>query len=324
MSPRGLLGGIFSRLSVPTPFQIGPVNAYVAGRTVVDPGPNSEEAWSYLLDALEERELDPDDVERVIVTHPHPDHFGLTARFRERGATVLASGAAAGIMADFPRRFEREQAFFTDFFEECGMARSTAETVTDLPESYLKYAPSVETDRELADGDSVVVRDETLDVTVTQGHAEGELLLAYDADGQRLAVVGDHVLPEITPNPLLVPPSEPDGERPRVLPAYNRSLEALRERDLDRLLPGHRGEIDDPTGRIDATLAEHEERSENVAAIVDGPTTPVEVMEELFGDLPVTEYFAGMSEAVGHLDVLEDRGVVAPRTQGGVLVYEPA
>jgi hypothetical protein len=45
-------------------------------------------------------------------------------------------------------------------------------------------------------------------------------------------------------------------------------------------------------------------------------------MEGLFGDLPITEYFPGMSEAVGHLDVLEARGEVACRDRGGVLVYE--
>jgi len=46
---------MFSRLSIPTPFQVGPVNAYLAGRTLVDPGPDGEEAWAKLLAALEER-----------------------------------------------------------------------------------------------------------------------------------------------------------------------------------------------------------------------------------------------------------------------------
>lgn len=44
---------MFDRIVVPTPFQIGAVNAYLTGRTLVDPGPDSEDAWSTLLDALE-------------------------------------------------------------------------------------------------------------------------------------------------------------------------------------------------------------------------------------------------------------------------------
>jgi glyoxylase-like metal-dependent hydrolase (beta-lactamase superfamily II) len=82
---------VFDRVPVPTPFQIGPVNAYVAGRTVVDPGPDSEDAWDALRTALGERRLEPADVEQVLVTHPHPDHFGLANRLREDGATVVVA-----------------------------------------------------------------------------------------------------------------------------------------------------------------------------------------------------------------------------------------
>jgi len=315
---------MFTRLSIPTPFQVGPVNAYLAGRTLVDPGPGSEEAWASLLDALEARGLGPTDVEQVLVTHPHPDHFGLARRLRESGARVVASEATAEIVADFEARFEYERAFFVEFFERHGMASSTAELVTDLPESFLSAAPGVETDRELADGDAVTVDDAEVTAELVDGHAPGETIFTYDAESGERAIVGDHVLPDITPNPLLQPPVEEGGERPRVLPAYNRSLERLRERAFDRILPGHREEIPTPTERIDEILAAHEDRTENVRTIVAeaGPITAVEVMDELFDDLPATEYFPAMSEAVGHLDVLEARGEVASREQGGVVVWE--
>jgi glyoxylase-like metal-dependent hydrolase (beta-lactamase superfamily II) len=313
---------MFARISIPTPFQVGAVNAYLAGRTLFDPGPDSDEAWSALLDALEERELTPSDIERVCVTHPHPDHFGLASRLAAEGAEVVASAPAAAIMADFRGRYERERTFFTDFFERCGMAARTAETVTELPEAFISYAPDVATDRELHDGDTVVVQDTKLDVLVTRGHADGEAIFDYEVDGSRRAIVGDHVLAGITPNPFLLPPDADGGERPRSLPAFNASLERLRDREFDRLLTGHRDPVEDPSARIGDILTAHEERTENVLALVDGPTTPVDVMEGLFGDLPVTEYFAGMSEAVGHLDVLEARGEVAPREQGGLVVYE--
>jgi glyoxylase-like metal-dependent hydrolase (beta-lactamase superfamily II) len=313
---------MFTRLPVPTPFQVGPVNAYLTERTLVDPGPDSEEAWSHLLDELDERGLVPADIERILVTHPHPDHFGLAARFRDAGAEIVASPDAATIMADFPAQFERERAFFTDFFERCGMAASTADTVTDLPETFLQYGPSVTTDREIGDGDSLTVAETTVTGSAVRGHAEGELLFCYEHDGGRRALVGDHVLAEITPNPFLLPPAEPGGERPRVLPAFNESLRQLRTADFDRFLPGHRGILDAPSQRVGEILDAHEERTENVRELVDGPTTPLDVMEGLFGDLPITEYFPGMSEAVGHLDVLEARGEVACRDRGGVLVYE--
>lgn len=313
---------MFERIPVPTPFQVGPVNAYIAGRTLVDPGPDSEEAWSELLAALEERDLSPEDIEQVVITHPHPDHFGLAGRFRGLGARVLASPRGADIMRDFPGRLEYEQDFFVDFFERHGMARGTAQTVTGLPETFLTYSPSVETDEELTEGDAIEANGGTLRVREVLGHAEGELVFPFEYAGEQRALVGDHVLPDITPAPLLLPPREEGGERPKVLPSFNRSLDALAEEGFDLMLPGHRELIDRPTHRIEDIRAAHEERTENVAALVEDPTTAVEVMEGLFGDLPATEQFPGMSEAIGHLDVLEARGRVERREQGGLVVYE--
>ena len=315
---------MFTRVSIPTPFQVGAVNAYVAGRTIVDPGPDSEEAWSRLLDALEARELAPGDISQIVVTHPHPDHFGLAKRFRDAGARVLTSTAGAAIMRDFGARLRYEQSYFTDFFERCGISRETAKAVTQLPEAFLPYAQSVETDRELDAGDTLTVDDEPLTVDSVAGHAVGESIFSYDYDSRREALVGDTVLGDTTPNPFLQPPPEDGGGgRPRVLPAFNDSLRWLREQGHDRFLTGHREPVESPRARIDAILTEHDQRSEEVADIVgEGATTPVDVMTALFGDLPATEYFAGMSEAVGHLDVLEERGRVEKRSSGGVYVYE--
>ena len=314
---------MFTRVSVPTPFQVGAVNAYVAGRTIVDPGPESEEAWSRLLDALEARELVPGDISQVVVTHPHPDHFGLASRFREAGARVLASSEGAAIMRDFGARLRYEQDYFVDFFERCGISRETAKAVTQLPEAFLAYAESVETDRELDAGDTFTVDDVALTTDSVAGHAVGERIYSYDGVEGRAAIVGDTVLADITPNPFLQPPPQDGGERPRVLPAYNDSLRWLREQGHDRFLTGHREPVESPRERIDAMLSEHDQRTEEVADIVsEGATTPADVMTALFGDLPATEYFAGMSEAVGHLDVLEARDRVEKRASGGVFVYE--
>lgn len=314
---------MFERTPIPTPFGVGPVNAYLAERTVVDPGPRGEESWEALLEALASADLAPADVERVVITHPHPDHFGQADRLRDAGAAVLASATAAGIMADFAGHFEFEREFFGDYFVRCGLPWETAQAVTDLPESFLKFAPSVETDRELADGDVLTVGGTDLHVAETMGHAASELLFSYEAEGERRALVGDHVLPEITPNPQLQAPPEHADERPRPLPAYNRSLDRLAEEPNDRLLPGHGEIVEDPRGRIRAIRAAHEERTENVAAIVaGGPTTAFDVMEGLFPDLPATEVFQGMSEAIGHLDVLEERGRVERREVDDEIVYE--
>ncbi len=314
---------MFTRIAVPTPFQVGRVNTYLAGRTVVDPGPDSEEAWATLLDGLDAAGLAPEDIEQVVVTHPHPDHFGLARRFRKLGARVFASPEAADIMAEFEARLHYEQEYFTDFFQRCGLSAETASTVTNLPEAFLPFAPDVQTDRRLAAGDRVTVVDTTLTAAEVAGHAAGELVFGFEAEGKRRALVGDNVLGHITPNPFLQPPVERGGERPRVLPAYNESLAWLREQSYDRFLPGHGEDVADPAERVGEILSAHDERTAAVRELVDGPTVPADVMRGLFEDLPLTEQFSGLSEAVGHLDVLEARSDVTQRESGDVLVYKP-
>jgi glyoxylase-like metal-dependent hydrolase (beta-lactamase superfamily II) len=225
-------------------------------------------------------------------------------------------------MADFEGRLEYEQEFFMGFFERCGVSAETARTVTDLPAAFVRYAPDVPTARELTAGDVVTVDGAELSVDDVDGHASGEIIFSFDAVGERRAIVGDNVLGHITPNPLLQPPAAGDGQRPRVLPAYNDSLARLRGAGHDQFLTGHGDRIDDPAGRIDEILEAHEQRTARVRELLDGPTVPADIMHGLFDDLPVTETFSGLSEAVGHLDVLEARGEVTQLRSGDVIVYE--
>ncbi|MFW6448070.1 MAG: MBL fold metallo-hydrolase [Halobacteriota archaeon] len=301
---------MFERIVVPVPFQIGSVNCYRTGRTLVDPGPDSEEAWDTLEAGLAAADLEPADIERVLITHPHPDHFGIAGRFHERGAEVVASPVGAEIVEAFADRLAYEQRHLLPLLVRHGLERDLAETAVGLPEAFLEFAPNTPVDRRVGDGERIAVDGATVRAEAVAGHAPGELIFTYPTEAGEQAIVGDHVLDPVTPNPFLQPPTEAGGPRPRVLPAYNRSLERLAERDFARLLPGHREAIEDPTHRLRQLRRFHEHRTEQVYEAIDGPTTAAEVMHELFGHLPATEVFPGMSEAIGHLDVLEERGQV--------------
>lgn len=312
---------MFERLRIPTPFQVGAVNSYLVEGTLVDPGPDSDDAWETLRSALANRGLSAGDLDRILVTHPHPDHFGLANRFEELGVPVWAATEAVDLIEDFTGRLEYEQSYFRPFLQRHGIAADVADTVVRLPEAYLEFAPSCPVDRALTDGEVIEVAGTDVTVGALAGHAPGELLFAWDEPDGEHAIVGDHVLQTITPNPFLQPPTSPDEPRPRVLPAYNRSLERLMTRDFASLLPGHGDVIERPTHRIERLLEFHERRTESVRRFIDGGSTAVEVMHSLFGELAVTKMYGGMSEAVGHLDVLELRGIVARSLEDGVWRY---
>jgi glyoxylase-like metal-dependent hydrolase (beta-lactamase superfamily II) len=313
------------RVPIPTPFSVGRVNCYLCtgnGLTVVDPGPATNEAYEELVAALDRLEYDLDDVERVLITHPHMDHFGIVRRIVDRSdADVFAHEDAVERLADPIGYFETEQSYFKPFLLSMGMPADAVDTVLELPEPYTDYQDPVAVSHELSDGDGVDVGVD-LECVSTPGHVPGSM--CYVASAADAAFTGDHVLPDITPNPLLTLAPGSDDRRTRSLPTYLESLRTLESVDATVGYGGHGDPIPDLRSRIEETISHHLDRKERIAELVadDEPTTAYRIMREMFPDLPATEMFPGMSEVIGHLDLLEDEDRVAIEERDGVKRYE--
>ncbi|HKJ59612.1 MAG TPA: MBL fold metallo-hydrolase, partial [Halobacteriales archaeon] len=145
------------RIELPTPFGVGTVNCYAIdgdGLSLVDPGPDAEDTFEALDAGLAGLGYDLADVDRVLITHEHMDHFGGAHRIQaEVDASVLAHRVAAERIADPDGHFDREQAFFTPFLVSMGVPDEVADAVTGLPEPYAKFHEPVDADRVLEDGD---------------------------------------------------------------------------------------------------------------------------------------------------------------------------
>ncbi|WP_260115377.1 MBL fold metallo-hydrolase [Paenibacillus hexagrammi] len=84
------------QVKVPLPFPLRWVNSYLvrgsAGWTLIDPGLRTPEAEALWHAVLQERGIAFEHIEQVVLTHHHPDHYGLAGWFQERtGAPVLLS-----------------------------------------------------------------------------------------------------------------------------------------------------------------------------------------------------------------------------------------
>src|SRR5271163_3894082 len=72
-----------------------------AGPYIVDAGWNTDEAFSALSLGLEAVGTSIQDVQGILVTHIHPDHYGLAGRVREAsGAWVAPHPADAALIID--------------------------------------------------------------------------------------------------------------------------------------------------------------------------------------------------------------------------------
>jgi glyoxylase-like metal-dependent hydrolase (beta-lactamase superfamily II) len=190
-----------------------------------------------------------------------------------------------------------------------GVLELIVDTVTELPEPYTQFQAPVSIDRELVEGDIIDVSIK-LEVVHTPGHSPGSV--CFLAPDLNVAFTSDHVLLEITPHPLLTLAPDTETKRTRSLPTYVASLRKLLSVDIAVGYAGHRAPIPDLHARVHETIEHHHDRTETIAAILADtePTTAYQLMHELFPDLPAAEMFPGMSEVIGHLDLLEDEGRV--------------
>jgi glyoxylase-like metal-dependent hydrolase (beta-lactamase superfamily II) len=316
-----------TRLEIPTPFDVGRVNCYVfehGGLTLLDPGPATEMAYEELSTELAALGHRIEDVDRVLVSHPHMDHFGLADRLAvEADARVVAHADAVDRLAAPQEFFEREQAFFRPYLLSMGLPEQYVDTVVGIPEQYTEFQQPVNVDRGLVEEETVDAG-VTLTAVDTPGHAPASL--CFTVPDEDVVFTGDHVLAEISPNPLLTLVPGTDDERTRSLPDYVASLRKLAALDVSHGYGGHRGPIPDLGTRITEIDDHHQDRKERIAGLLadNGPTTAYDLMGELFPDLPATEMFPGMSEIIGHLDLLEDEDRVDITEADGMKRYELA
>src|SRR5690242_4902561 len=67
------------RISVPTPYAVGPVNCYLLDGpepVLVDTGPATPEGEAALRDGLVALRVPVPEITAIVLTHHHPDHAG--------------------------------------------------------------------------------------------------------------------------------------------------------------------------------------------------------------------------------------------------------
>lgn len=286
------------KIQVPGPEQVGDANVYLLKGeelTLVDTGPRKEETFQTLKKELEDR-IDLEELERILITHPHSDHFGNAAALKQlTGAEVAVHKDAAHVLRDYGEYVGDQNERFEEYFRKNGVPETENEDLMKLAIPEQRDA-SVEPDIELEDGDTV--GEDELEVLYTPGHTLGAVAFIT---GEK-ALVGDTVLEKITPNPMLY--LEKDHEPGFNLIDYLGSLEKLLEKDLEKILPGHGKIIGSPESRIREIIGHHEQRKREVKDMVEEKKTAFQVMKEMFPGLPRKKYLFGMSEAVGHLELL--------------------
>ena len=309
------------RIVVPTPYGVGPVNAYLiegSPLTLIDAGFQTEESKERFIAQLADAGHEPTDIERVLITHGHPDHYGLVPWLQEMGIPVHFPGRELERMTGKGMRLH-----FGRLLLQMGMPVDLLIAMDERrqkdPRPWLDI-PSLE---EVHDGDVFAFEGFKLEAHHLPGHSGGHFV--YLDPDTRVLFAGDQMLPHVSPNPLLEPSLEDHTARRRSLVEYLETLQTLKDFDPSIAYPGHGDPIEDAVGWIDSTIAHHMDRKDEIARMLgDRGRTPYELAQELYPDVKDYDVFLSVSEVVAHLDLVVDEGGAVIEERDGVAYYRAA
>ncbi len=315
--------GIF-RIPLPIPFAKagGPVNVYLIeeerGLLLYDAGLGTESSLAALADGFARTGHRFQDVNRIVLSHGHVDHYGAATWILEHigekipilihsadAEKVLESGMALPDMLKRNRRYLLRLGFPLKVFEEMV---SAVNSEPHMGERLAEVAP-------LCPGDRFRCKHVTLEVHHMPGHTPG-LCCFYDR-AHRIFFSADHLLERVSPNPVidLDPGGEPSSFKPLV--SYFNSIDRLNSLNIDLVLPGHASPFTGHRGVIRSLSAfYHRRQAKLLSALGREPRTVYEAMRALFPFSKAFELVLTLSETLGNLQVLEEKGKVE-RDAGG-------
>jgi glyoxylase-like metal-dependent hydrolase (beta-lactamase superfamily II) len=312
---------------VPTPFAVGRVNTYLVDDdplTLVDAGPNSGTSLIELAAGLAEHGRRIEDLERIVITHQHIDHIGLAQIIAERsGAEVVALAALAPWLAQYGTVMEDDDRFAEQIMVRNGIPKDISIALRAVTAQFRAWGSAVQVTRTVEEGDVLPFAHRAWRVHHRPGHSPSDTVFHDEATGELLG--GDHLIKHISSNPLISRPLDGhvEGERPKALIAYLDSMRATRAMELEIVYSGHGEPVTEHRTLIDDRIAGHERRVGKIAGIIGeaGPKTAFEIAQQMWGNVAVTQAYLTLSEVLGHVDLLLERGEVVEVDQDGVLHF---
>jgi len=301
------------QIELPLPFALRSVNCYLlrdeAGWTIVDTGLNTSLARGIWQETFAALKIAPDMIERIVLTHSHPDHFGLAGWLQELGRQAKPGWMPPVLMSPLEVQFIQatwsrpQDEWFQDihhFFAWCGMPEELIfHSTGGVAEIRQGTWPHPEVTELIKPDETIAMGGREFKIIHTPGHSDGHLIFYDQAD--RLVLCGDQVLMSITPNISRWHFSEFNP-----LKRYLDSLQQLASLEVRLGLPGHRALITDWPGRVAELQAHHAVRLERMLAATDSGATPFQVSSEVFDFSNFTPHdirFA-VAETLAHLDYL--------------------
>jgi glyoxylase-like metal-dependent hydrolase (beta-lactamase superfamily II) len=313
------------QIELPTPFAVGPVNAYLFTEpepVLIDTGVQSQASWAALTAGLAEHGLSPADLQRIIITHPHEDHCGQAGLLLDHSSADLwIWEEGVDWLLHFTSRLQERMDYYEAvFLPRTGMPLAMRQVVLGYFREMLEtYAP-IPAQRVHTFGldDTLIMGGLAWQILHMPGHAHTQTCF-YQPDSRQF--ISADMLLHRAPTPVVEHP--PAGQpRPPGLPLFLQSLEVVEKLAIDTVYPGHGPIFHDPLDKISQQRKRIERRKQHcLKAISAGHQTLMELTNHLYANREPTLRFAGLWMIVGYLDLLQAEGRVHENLVDGVWRY---
>ncbi|MFB6212159.1 MAG: MBL fold metallo-hydrolase [Halobacteriales archaeon] len=317
------------RLGFTTDWAPGTAYAYLIDGPepiLIDAGVPGEDAYEEFTAELAAVDYAIEDIDHLLLTHPHDDHMGQVPAVIEETDDVTIY-----VYESVRDRIERPIGRIT----ECVRANATGagleeSRVDDIVEGAVESArekrellPIEAIDVELVHGETFTVAGHRFEAIYTPGHQAEHICFQLTVDGNHADVMfsGDALIEPFRAVPVHV---GFDAGVYDCLSAYLTAYDRLAGRDVAWVNPGHGPQFE----RYAATVANSRSDIESVISAVetivedDGPVSPVGITVTRKGGL---EYLTNLMDTMGALGYLETQGrIVYDVTADGVRLYRPS
>jgi glyoxylase-like metal-dependent hydrolase (beta-lactamase superfamily II) len=325
-----LLPGIW-RLPLPLrDSPLGHVNTYLVrsdeGYLLVDCGWDTADTLHALEGHLRALDIRLPDVRHLVVTHIHPDHYGLAGRLREISSADLTFHRLERLYIE--SRYVDADELLGEMREWLRLNGTPPRELDRLNRGSMSMLERVQIafpDRTLDGGEEITCGRFAFRVIWTPGHSAGHICLHDERN--RVLLSGDHVLPHITPSVGLHVRAMGNP-----LADYLDSLKLIRRLQAELVLPGHGEPFHGLPERADELIEHHKQRLYEIMQLLSArpglALSGYEIASRMrwsrqrtWHDLSGFERRMAVTEALAHIEVLHDRGELEKRYDEGEIRY---
>ena len=302
-------------------YKPGPVNVYLfkGGKiTLIDTG--MKQTSDILKKALREHGIRFSDIEKIIITHGHIDHYGAAKKIVEAGRAKVT--AHAEDILSIEKGMEVSLSRYRNFLRLMGVPLPIGILLGLFFFMFKNMADNCRVDIVMRDGDEIELGKYSARIIDTPGHSKGSVCVFLEKE--RILFCGDTIIEHITPNAFIMLDEKEKLPVRLSQDEFYESLARIKKLSPAMIYPAHGKAVSDIDKIINGYEDAFAERQEKILSIVrSGEKNIYRIARILFPEiggmkLPL-EIFLSISEVYTNIQVLQKEGKVSLNIRNGLL-----